>query len=94
MGAREVEKVHSSELFYMYIVNLSANAISLPKHTIIPSETNALSHITQARCHEPEMLDRPKLNNRIHTNEKWVETNDVSPSTRKETNISAEPKCR
>lgn len=65
--------------FYIYIANLSTKDVYLPKKMIIISETNALPKIIHARSGEH------KLESKKHADREWVESSNVSPSTRRET---------
>lgn len=54
--------------------------------------TNALLHIIHAQSNDPDKLDEPKLDSKTHKNGEQVKTNNVRPSTPRETHISAEAK--
>lgn len=61
---------------------------------IVPSTTHALAHMIHVQSDEPDTLDKPELEKPPHAKEGLVETNNVRPSTQRETHIPAGPKCR
>lgn len=80
MATKEVLKILRGAPFYNYIANLLAKAVSLPKHIIVASGNNALSHVIQARIDKQAMLDGRKLENRLQPN--GVDSNNVIPLKR------------
>lgn len=78
--------------FHICIAHMLTKAVFLPQHMIVPSATNALSHIVPARRQESSTLDKQKLDNTTHVNEDCAESNNVRPSMRRKNHISTRPK--
>lgn len=83
-GRQEVIDILLRELFFIYIVNLSAKADSLRKHKVFASTTNALPPIIHAQSDVSDRVYESKLDSKTHTNRKSLGTNNVFPSTQGE----------
>lgn len=53
---RRIRDVRSGILFYIYIANISAKAVSLPKHMIVPLQTNSTRYIVCTENDQPDTM--------------------------------------
>lgn len=88
MSARRVMEIPPTVPFYIYTANMSAKAVSLPKHMIVISASNVLPHVVHARSVVPDTVDELRFGSMTEKNGGWVETNNVIPSTQLESPIS------
>lgn len=93
-GRQEVMQILHDVLLGIITANQLAKAVSLRKHMIVASAPNAILNIIYARSDESDKLEEPKLDNTTRPNGNRVETNNVRPSTQRETPFFAEPKSR
>lgn len=70
--------------FYIFIKDLLAKDVSLPKDVIVALATNAPTKVIHAWSDERDTLNGPKLDSTTHAKGEWVETNNMSLPTQRE----------
>lgn len=69
-------------VLHIYRAKMSAKAVSLPKHMIVPSATSARTYAVEAQSRDPDTTDEARLDSSAHTSIGKVYTNNVTPSTK------------
>lgn len=78
INERGIMDIFSGALFYIYIANMSAKALPLPKHTIVASLTKGLICIVNAWSDDSDTRRKSRLENTAYAG---IESVDINKRT-------------